>query len=62
MSNLIVAMIIVLILSFAILKIIWEKRQGTKCVGCALSGKCDTSKDNKRSVFLSKRIEIKELN
>lgn len=44
MSNLIVALVIVLIIGLAVTKIIVEKRKGTKCIGCphgkASGGKC----------------------
>lgn len=38
MSNFVVALIILAILSLSIAKIVIEKRKGVKCVGCPHSG------------------------
>lgn len=43
MVNIIVSLILIGITFLAINKIVTEKRKGTKCIGCPLSG----SKDNK---------------
>ena len=60
MANIIVALIILSILGVSISRIIIEKRRGSKCVGCSLSGNCSSNK-MKKSKVLTKRIEIKEL-
>lgn len=61
MSNLIVSTIIAAIIALAIWKIFKEKQKGNKCIGCAVTGKCDSSKQNKKSAFLARQIDIKEV-
>lgn len=61
MSNLIVSIIIAVIIALAIWKIIIEKRKGSKCVGCATAGKCDSPQTSKKSAFLARQIDIKEV-
>lgn len=56
MANIIVILIILLILGLSIYRIIIEKRRGSKCVGCPLSGGC--SSYSKTTV--AKRIMVKE--
>jgi hypothetical protein len=38
MGNLIVSLIILAVVSVSIARIVYEKRKGAKCVGCALGG------------------------
>ncbi|MGB5445234.1 MAG: FeoB-associated Cys-rich membrane protein [Psychromonas sp.] len=60
MANIMVALIILSIIGLSIFRIIVEKRRGSKCVGCPLSGECSSDKGaNNKTV--AKRIEIKEL-
>lgn len=40
MENFIIAGILILIVGGAITYIIKQKRKGTKCIGCPMSGKC----------------------
>lgn len=54
MTNIIVGLVIVLIIGLSITKVVKEKRRGTKCIGCPLSGSnnksncsCNTTKLNK---------------
>lgn len=61
MSNLIVSAIIATIFALAIYKIIKEKRKGNKCIGCAVSGNCDSNKDSNKSAFLARQVDIKEV-
>lgn len=44
MTDIIVALTILIILTLSISKIVSEKRKGNKCVGCHLSGKCSSKK------------------
>ncbi|WP_422127601.1 FeoB-associated Cys-rich membrane protein [Vibrio hannami] len=44
MTNIIVALVILLIVALSIGKIISDKRKGVKCVGCAQSKTCSSNK------------------
>ena len=54
MTNIIVALTILLIIGSAIFKIITEKRKGIKCVGCHLSGCCSSNKKTKSRILAQK--------
>ncbi|WP_199873044.1 FeoB-associated Cys-rich membrane protein [Inediibacterium massiliense] len=45
MKNIIVGLVILSIIGLSIAKVIREKRKGTKCIGCPLSGS-DKKKSN----------------
>lgn len=40
MTDYIVIAILVVVIGSAIAYIIWEKKRGTKCIGCPSGGKC----------------------
>ncbi len=61
MTNIIVSLVILLILVLAISKIVIEKRKGSKCIGCAMSGKCSSAKSAKEPPSIEQRIEIKQV-
>ncbi|AZG36448.1 MULTISPECIES: hypothetical protein [Shewanella] len=60
MTDVIVALTIIIILTLSIGKIVSEKRRGNKCIGCHLSGEC-SSKKNKGMKIRGTKINIKEL-
>lgn len=61
MANAIVALTILSIIGASIYKIVIEKRKGTKCVGCPLSGECASNKRVAGANQVVQRIAIKEL-
>ena len=61
MGNFMVSSIIVAIIALAIIKIVKEKRKGNKCIGCAISGKCDSDEKSKSSALSAHKIAIKEV-
>lgn len=44
MTNIIVALVILVIFALSISKIVMEKRKGVKCVGCSQSAGCSSKK------------------
>ncbi len=61
MTNIIVSLVILLIIVLAISKIVVEKRKGSKCIGCSLSGTCSSGKSVKETSLNNQRIEIKQV-
>lgn len=61
MTNIIVSLVILLIIGLAIFKIVIEKRKGSKCIGCAMSGQCSSAKSVKEAPSIDQRIEIKQV-
>ena len=61
MTNMIVSLVIMVILALAIFKIVSEKRKGVKCIGCADSGKCSSTKITNKLPKNAQRIEIIEV-
>jgi len=61
MTNIIVSLVILLIIVLAISKIVIEKRKGSKCIGCSLSGTCSSVKSVKDVPSNNQRIEIKQV-
>ncbi|WP_432662897.1 FeoB-associated Cys-rich membrane protein [Wukongibacter baidiensis] len=46
MTNIIVGLVIIVIISLSIAKIVKEKRNGAKCIGCPSAGANHKSKSN----------------
>ncbi|MBR5596423.1 MAG: FeoB-associated Cys-rich membrane protein [Lachnospiraceae bacterium] len=46
MSDLIVAVVILVIISLAIIYIVKEKKKGTACIGCPHAGTCGNKKSS----------------
>jgi hypothetical protein len=61
MTNIIVLLVIILIITLAISKIISEKRKGSTCIGCSESGKCSSANSLKKFPYVGKKIEIKQI-
>lgn len=61
MANVIVSLIILAIIGLAISRVLFEKRRGSKCVGCPMSGECTSKKSSTISNRPMQQIAIKEL-
>lgn len=62
MTDIIVLLVIIVIIALAILKIVSEKRKGKACIGCAESGKCDSTKRSKHNPIKKKRKPFQSIN
>jgi hypothetical protein len=54
MTNIIVGLVIIVIIGLSITKVVKEKRRGTKCIGCPMSGSNNKSNCSCNTMELNK--------